>query len=476
MPVQPDIALQATTPNPTNFISSFLDLGQKKLNLDKSRATYDADVANAQAISQTNQAGAQVATATVQPKIDQQFANTSTAQSQAGTAASQMSDAQLANIRNHVANETQQIQTLANDPNLTRAKVISAVTSAAANANAPTASIAQSLQGLPDDDDPVALKGFLASALQRAQAVTSHLNSQYPAPSAVSTDQGTQFVATGNPQLTGQQPGTPQGAPLAPPNQVTTDTSGNSTIINPAKRTAQPFNTPPPAAPGAPPAPQMSFPPGETAQTRDELQGERTAAKNVSLNAPQMHDINRSIVQEVDKGINTGTLGQLTQKLSSATGFSIGDQSSTDYNVLGKMLERSALTAAQGMGPHTNAGLEAQVRANGSTDYTPGAIRKIANLNDALTTGSTLYQQGLENAISTGGSVFAKRQFDQQWATAMNPAGGVNGVQALRLKNAVDNGDQKETAAVIAEVGGRGSKGATALLSKLQSIRALSGQ
>jgi hypothetical protein len=52
----------------------------------------------------------------------------------------------------------------------------------------------------------------------------------------------------------------------------------------------------------------------------------------------------------------------------------------------------------------------------------------------------------------------------------------VNGVQALRLKNSVDNGDTKERDAIISEVGGQKSPKAAALLFKLQQIHGLTGQ
>lgn len=259
----------------------------------------------------------------------------------------------------------------------------------------------------------------------------------------------------------------PTGAAMTPPNQVVPTTGGGIAVANPTTGQVGGF--------GGQPAPQVDLPAGETKDTQAELQAQRTAAQQAANSAPVMHNLNRGVIAEVDKGITTGKLGEIIQRVKSATGFA-GD-TGTDYNTLGKLLERSALTSAQAMGPHTNAGLEAQVRANGSTDYSPGAIRKIAALNDAATTGASMYQSGLESAISkSGGSVFAKRQFDQQWASAMNPSNGVDGVQVLRFKNAVDSGDQTEKAAILKEVGGPGSKGAQALLSKLRSLQQLSVQ
>lgn len=478
MPLDPSISLQTVNPNPTNYISSFIDLGQKKLNLDKSRQTFDADVAQRQADSQTAQAGAQVATANVQPLIAQQAAQTSMAQSGATAATNRITADQAA-----IA--FKQAGGLMGDPAVIAGKDPDAVAKAVLGAK--QRAIDSGLDPFKAEvmfgklvtqahDNPGGFRAQLNNLVSGQMDAGSQQGAAFPAPTPVATSTGTKFAATGNPALTGTPAGTLGAAPaIPPPNSIVTDTTGAPVIANPATGVARPFA---PAAPPGVSAPQMSLPPGETTQTQQGLQAERDAAKGVALNAPQMHDINRSIVAEVDKGVTTGTLGGLIQKVRSATGYvpGAGEESGTDYNVLGKMLERSALTAAQGMGPHTNAGLEAQVRANGSTDYTPQAIRKIANLNDALTTGATLYQAGVEAAIQQSGSVFGKRQFDQQWSNVMNPSGGVNGVQALRLKNAIDNGDTKERDAVLSEIGGKGSPKAAALLSKLQALQKLAGQ
>jgi hypothetical protein len=183
-----------------------------------------------------------------------------------------------------------------------------------------------------------------------------------------------------------------------------------------------------------------------------------------------MHDINRSIISEVKKGtVDTGRYGAFWRDISSRfPGFK--PEGATDYDILGKMLERSALTAAQSMGPHTNAGLEASIKANGSLAYTPAAIEKIAHLNDAIVSGSELYRDGLEGAIaSSPNKVFAKREFDSKWAKVASPT-------VLRLKNAVDNGDKEEVEAISKEVGGRGSEGARKLHKQLTELIQLSGR
>lgn len=222
------------------------------------------------------------------------------------------------------------------------------------------------------------------------------------------------------------------------------------------------------SAPGAPGP--FALPPGETKESLSDLQGQRTAAHAAANTAPQMHDINRSIISEVKKGtVDTGRYGAFWRDISSRFP-GIKPEGATDYDILGKMLERSALTAAQSMGPHTNAGLEASIKANGSLAYTPAAIEKIAHLNDAIVSGSELYRDGLEGAIaSSPNKVFAKREFDSKWAKVATPT-------VLRLKNAVDNGDKEEVEAISKEVGGRGSDGARKLHKQLTELIQLSGR
>lgn len=353
------------------------------------------------------------------------------------------------------------------DNQVGRQKVTDAITQFGA-AGGPDAQRVSAIYGPLVEHVP---QGKLASSIGTVQLVamdaSRQAQAQAPTVAMVPTQAGTQPFNT-NPLAAGGIG--PQGVPMIPPNQTIPTTGGGAAIGNTTTGQVGPFAG---GQPGM--RPQVDFPAGENGATQTELQLQRTSAQQAAATAPTMHNLNRSVIAEVDNGITTGKLGDIIQKVKSATGF-FGD-TGTDYNTLGKLLERSAITAAQGMGPHTNAGLEAQVRANGSTDYSPGAIRKIAALNDAATTGSTMYQLGLEGAIGAqGGSVFAKRQFDQQWAGAMNPSGGVDGVQALRFKNAIDAGDAIEKAAIIKEVGGAGSKGAQALLGKLRALQQLSGQ
>lgn len=305
---------------------------------------------------------------------------------------------------------------------------------------------------------PEAVRQKLMNMVQGQLPAGAQISEGKPNISFLPTQQGVQPYNQNSNAVTMGTAG-PTGGPFTPPNQLATDTTGGTQIVNPTAGTVQPLAPERGAAP-------MAFPAGETADTQRQLQDARAAAQQQALQSGTLHDINRTIISEVDKGLSTGKLGELRQRLASATGFNIGAEGGTDYNILGKMLERSALTAAQGMGPHTNAGLESSIRANGSLDYTPGALRKIASLNDALVSGHQAYQAGLENTIQQSGNVFAKRDFDAKWSKSFDP-------MVFKLENALASGDKKAQQEILNEVGGPGSKGANELIMKRRALKAL---
>jgi hypothetical protein len=365
---------------------------------------------------------------------------------------------------------------LAMDPNLNPQKLIDWVSTYSEQNPAATKVLLTGLKHVPMDDPE-----------KMRQALITARNSILPA-----TSQGVNNtqINTGSQTLIGQnspyQPGPLQqvGAvqnTITPGQgeEVQTDQLGNRFIVQRAPNGAILNTRPVPgsynaAQPGAPGSGPANLPPGGKEQI-GALSDEVNAAHAAANQAPVMHDINRTILQQLDKGVTTGMAGGIIARIKSAYGGVVpealggkaAETGASDYDILGKMLERSALTAAQSMGPHTNAGLESQIRANGSTQYNPDALKTIAKLNDALTTGSELYRSGMQAAIdNAGGSVAAKRQFDQDWSKNFD-------VRVMRLHNAVEANDQGEIKSILNEVGGQGSKGANALMMKNQALERL---
>jgi|SRR6516164_694318 hypothetical protein len=215
--------------------------------------------------------------------------------------------------------------------------------------------------------------------------------------------------------------------------------------------------------------------PGD-AQDLPVLSAERDQARSMYNNAGLQHNNNQLILQNIDSVGATGQSGSWFRNIASGLGFNPGEANkdgkfdpATAYDLVGKGLERSALQAAQSMGPQTNAGLAAQVAANGSTHYTPAAIKEVTKLNDAIVTGSQSYQPGLERAIAANpaAGVFAKRQFDQQWGANFDPV-------IYQYYNAIKSGDKGEQAAILKKLGGTGSDAYKAMLQKAKNLQQLS--
>jgi len=258
-------------------------------------------------------------------------------------------------------------------------------------------------------------------------------------------------------------PETAQGIPLGERSQLATNpTSGGPMVVNRSGNGQITGLTNPPTQGVYNPSPgDLQAIPG--------LSAEREAARQSYAAAPTAHTNNQLVLQNIDNVAATGPLGQKARNLLSAFGVNQDSDAATAYDLVGKGLERSALQAAQSMGPNTNAGLDAQIKANGSTSYTAPAIKEITKLNDALVTGVQSYQPGLERAIAANpaAGVIAKRQFDQQWGANFDP-------NVFKYYNAIKSGDTAGQQEVLKQVGGLNSPGYNAMMKKAQNLQQLS--
>ena len=275
----------------------------------------------------------------------------------------------------------------------------------------------------------------------------------------------------------GQAPGTLTGTPGIP-NQLGPDARqsvGQNPVSGAYNVTSKDSNGNVIGVSNAPTQGVYQPQPGD-AQALPVLAAEREQARTAYNNAGLQHSNNKLILDNIDSVGATGNAGNWFRNIASGMGFNPGDANkdgkfdpATAYDLVGKGLERSALQAAQSMGPQTNAGLAAQVAANGSTHYTPAAIKEVTKLNDAIVSGAQSYQPGLERAISANPSagVFAKRQFDQAWGANFDPV-------IFQLYNAVKSGDTGEKAAIIKKLGGTDSDAYKAMLKKASNLQSLS--
>ena len=276
----------------------------------------------------------------------------------------------------------------------------------------------------------------------------------------------------------GQQPNAPIQNTL-PPSQrqeVARDQFGNP-VVMPRSASGQygaPQALPQGGQAPSAPAPMMSFPAGESADTKAKFEGEYHAATSNYQQSGTIHTYNTELLRAIDSATATGTAGPLIAKAESLFGNVAGgteaEKAASAYDMVGKYTERQALLATQAMGMQTNASLDAQIKANGSQAYNPTALKTITKLNDALQTGMDAYTPGLQKAIQTSpNQIFAKRQYDMQWGANFKP-------EVMQLYNAAKTGDKAEVSQIINSVGGKGSAGAQDLLKRAHNIQILSKQ
>jgi hypothetical protein len=254
-----------------------------------------------------------------------------------------------------------------------------------------------------------------------------------------------------------------QGIPLGQRSELTTNpVSGGLAVVNRGGNGQITGVTNPPTQ-------NVYNPQPGDVQAIPALSAEREAARTSFSAAPTAHTNNQLVLQNIDNVAATGPIGQKARNALSLFGVNSDSDSATAYDLVGKGLERSALQAAQSMGPNTNAGLDAQIKANGSLGYTPQAIKEVTKLNDALTSGVQAYQPGLERAIAANpaAGVLAKRQFDQQWGANFDP-------NIFKYYNAIKSGDTGEQQAIVKQLGGLNSPGYNAMMKKAQALQQLS--
>ncbi|HEX7687937.1 MAG TPA: hypothetical protein VF453_09530 [Burkholderiaceae bacterium] len=321
---------------------------------------------------------------------------------------------------------------------------------------------------------PQALKNVVVAGAQRSQQPTV-MGPQY---SPISTQGGTQLVQTNAfaPGGVGNA-----GNPYPPPNQII-PSPGGPVITNTSNGQARPL-TP---APSTPPM-ALRIPSGETTQTEQALQDQRTATQSQLADLPARAEVYRNIIDLANKpGLSTGSFAEGVRNLSSRTGYNFFSGNAVDYNALGKYLAQEAARTASAMGPGTNAGLANAQAASGSTSYDPTTIKRIAYLSEANAAALPEYDKGLSAAIQARlqqqpdtDPVFAKRQFDQQWAATYDP-------RIYELSNAMKRGDGEQVEEIFRGLGvpGTFSNGkfqpsgpmttaATALFSKAQRLKAM---
>jgi hypothetical protein len=258
-----------------------------------------------------------------------------------------------------------------------------------------------------------------------------------------------------------QQPGAMQ--PLPAPQNVQPA---------PAAQMPQPAVTAQPVMPANAPA---RMPAGENAATLEAATKLRLDTRAMAQQVPVQQFNSNQIIKLADdviSGKGSGTLANLTGGYAGLNGLGIGGDNATNLQQLGHYmaLQTQALSAGTGLAS-TDAGRAIAGQMSGTTEWTPAAIKQTARVNRALSTGTELFAQGVENNFNRTKNPFSATEFQQRWSQTL----GNDGINAIRLYDAIRSKDNEAIKEVVSQAGGQNSPGYQNLVNKIGQMQKLIG-
>lgn len=234
------------------------------------------------------------------------------------------------------------------------------------------------------------------------------------------------------------------------------------------------------AAPAAPAAPAVSnapvrMPAGENADTLQAATKLRLDTRAMAQQVPVQQFNSNQIIKLADdviSGKGAATIANLTGGYAGLNGLGIGGENATNLQQLGHYMaqQTQALSAGTGLA-NTDAGRALAGQMAGDIQWTPQAIKQTARVNRALSTGTELFAQGVENNFNRSKNPFAAAEFQQRWSQTL----GNDGVNAIRLYDAIRSKDNEAIKEVVNQVGGANSPGYQSLVNKIGQMQKLIG-
>lgn len=260
-------------------------------------------------------------------------------------------------------------------------------------------------------------------------------------------------------------------------------------MANPQPGAMQPLPAAPAAAAAAAPMPQPAvtaqpvmpanaparMPAGENPTTLDAATKLRLDTRAMAQQVPVQQFNSNQIIKLADdviSGKGSGTLANLTGGYAGLNGLGIGGDNATNLQQLGHYmaLQTQALSAGTGLAS-TDAGRAIAGQMSGTTEWTPAAIKQTARVNRALSTGTELFAQGVENNFNRTKNPFAASEFQQRWSQTL----GNDGINAIRLYDAIRSKDNEAIKEVVNQAGGANSPGYQNLVNKIGQMQKLIG-
>ena len=180
----------------------------------------------------------------------------------------------------------------------------------------------------------------------------------------------------------------------------------------------------------------MRIPAGESPETQKALQDERTSAKVAAQGVPAA--LNN--VDTVLKYLPLAATGKLSESiagmqsvLGTLAGSTAEEKAASARDIIQKNVADLGLQKNAALGGKYAASLEGAQQSLADAGKNPTAIAKAMQQLQPLLQHGVNYQVGLEKAISSGNSVFAKRQYDNDMIKTFDPL-------AMQMNNAFKSG------------------------------------
>ena len=222
-----------------------------------------------------------------------------------------------------------------------------------------------------------------------------------------------------------------------------------------------------PQAPAMPSNAPVRMRPGENADTLRDAQAIRTRANASAANVPNQQFNSNQIIKIADDVISGKGAGAIANLTGGYAALPFGGDNATNLQQLGHYmaLQTAELSKSSGLSG-TDAANQIAGQIAGTTDWTAPAIKQTARVNRALSTATSLFNQGVENEFAKTKDPFAARDFQNKW-------GQIADVNAIRLYDAMRNNDKDGMKEVVNAVGGPDSTGYKNLLTKIKFMSTL---
>ena len=264
-----------------------------------------------------------------------------------------------------------------------------------------------------------------------------------------------------------QMPTGVMGGNVQPQNNI--QAPGGPVVGAPMPR---PTVTPQPLPAVTPANAPVRMPAGESGTTLDAANKLRIDVRNAAAQAPAQQFNNNQIIKLADDVI-TGKGANFVGALSGGyAAIPWSTDNATNLNQLGHYMamQTSSLAQSSGLGG-TDAGRAIAGQISGTTEWTAPAIKQTARVNRALTTGTELFNQGVDNAFNRTTNPFSSTEFQQRWTQTL----GADGINAVRLYDAMRNNDKEAIREVVTQAGGPNSPGYQNLVRKIGDMQKLIG-